>query len=108
MTNVMVMTMVMTNVMVMTMVMVMMLMVMLMVDLSQAGDDVGEVDGELIVGGSSLVVVALEEVPASNHFPFLVSSWGRCFCDLSFCYCHCWHKQYLSKVALLSLKAKPL
>ena len=87
------------------MVMVMtMAMVMLMVDLSQAGDDVGEVDGELILGGSSLVVVALEEVPASNHFPLLVSSWGRC----SFCYCHFCHKKYLSKVALLSFKAKPI
>ena len=52
------------------------MMVMLMRDLSQAGDDVGEVYGELIVGSGALVVVALEEVPASNHFPLLVSSWG--------------------------------
>ena len=89
----------------MMMVMVMtMVMVMLMVDLSQAGDDVGKVYGELIVSGSALVVVALEEVPASNHFPLLVSSWGRC----SFCYCHYCHNKYLSKVALLSFKAKPI
>ena len=68
------------------MVMVMtMAMVMLMVDLSEARDDVSEVDGELIVGSGALVVVALEEVPASNHFPLLVSSWGRCLCDRSFC-----------------------
>ena len=87
------------------MVMVMtMVIVMLMVDLSQAGDDVGEVNGELIMGSSSLVVVALEEVPASNHFPLLVSSWGRC----SFCYCHYCHSKYLSKVAFLSFKAKPI
>ena len=73
----------------MMMVMVMtMAMVMLMVDLSEAGDDVGEVYGELIVGSGALVVVALEEVSASNHFPLLVSSCGRCFCDRSFCYCH--------------------
>ena len=65
-----------------------MVMVMLMVDLSQAGDDVGKVYSKLIMGSSALVVVALEEVPASNHFPLLVSSWGRCICDLSFCFCH--------------------
>ena len=97
--KVMMMVMVKTKVMLMVMVMTM-----LMVDLSQAGDDVGEVYGELIVGSGALVVVALEEVPASNHFPLLVSSWGRCFCDLSFCYCHFCHKKYLSKVALLSSK----
>ena len=79
-------------------------MVMLVVDLSKARDDVGKVYGELIVGSGALVGVALEEVPASNHFPLLVSSWGRC----SFCYCHFCHKKYLSKVALLSFKAKPI
>ena len=93
----------------MMMVMVMtMAMVMLMVDLSEAGDDVGKVYGELIVGSGALVGVALEEVPASNHFPLLVSSCGRCFCDRSFCYCHFCHKKYLSKIALLSFKAKPI
>ena len=93
--------------MVLTMVMLMVI-VMVMVDLPQAGDNVGKVYGELIVGSGALVVVALEEVPASNHFPLLVSSWGRCFCDRSFCYCHFCHKKYLSKLALLSFKAKPI
>ena len=93
--------------MMMAMVMLMAI-VILMVDLSEAGDDVGEVYGELIVGSGALVVVALEEVSASNHFPLLVSSWGRCFCDRSFCYCHFCHKKYLSKIALLSFKAKPI
>ena len=81
--------------MMMAMVMLMAI-VILMVDLSEAGDDVGKVYGELIVGSGSLVVVALEEVPASNHFPLLGSSCGRCFCDRSFCYCHFCHKKYLS------------
>ena len=93
--------------MMMAMVMLMAI-VILMVDLSEAGDDVGKVYGELIVGSGALVVVVLEEVPASNHFPLLVSSWGRCFCDRSFCYCHFCHKKYLSKLALLSFKAKPI
>ena len=93
--------------MMMAMVMLMAI-VILMVDLSEAGDDFGKVYGELIVGSGALVVVALEEVPASNHFPLLVSSWGRCFCDRSFCYCHFCHKKYLSKLALLSFKAKPI
>ena len=69
--------------MMMAMVMLMAI-VILMVDLSEAGDDFGKVYGELIVGSGALVVVALEEVPASNHFPLLVSSWGGCFCDRSF------------------------